>query len=142
MGSGSLKDIAGSKKAPIGYVPPILLIAAAEPLEEGAQKYGAYNWRSTKISLVKHLEAVIRHTLAFMDGEDCAQDSGIDHLDHAVAGLAVIIDARACGTLIDDRTPGPAGHTLDMIHTRRSKVPAPEDKLPLETDKDCGLSYM
>lgn len=108
------KDTAGSFKASLRVVPPLLMIEASGPLAQGAEKYGSFNWRNPDrpISLCGHLEAVLRHLLAYQDGENAAEDSGLSHLAHAVAGLAVMLDADACGALVDDRSEGPAGKRL------------------------------
>lgn len=125
------KDTAGSMKAALKVVPPSLMIAASGPLKHGADKYGAFNWRTEPISLMGHLEAVYRHLFAYQDGEDNAWDSNMSHLDHALAGLAVIVDAAAYGTLKDDRVLGPSGLMLREreIH---DKLPPPEAALPLK----------
>jgi hypothetical protein len=44
---------------------------------------------------------------AVMEGEDNDPDSGLPHEYHALACLAIIIDARATGKLIDDRNVAP-----------------------------------
>lgn len=106
------KDEVGSLKAPLRVVPPALIIQAAGPLSQGAERYGSFNWRSTTISLSKHLEAALRHLLAYQDGEDNAPDSGYSHLAHCAAGMAILMDAKAHGTLIDDRVPG---HAADLL---------------------------
>lgn len=123
------KDLEGSKKTPLRHVPPILTILAAGPLSQGAAKYGSYNWRHKDISLSMHLEAVERHLAAYKDGEDVAPDSGFSHLAHAAATLAVIMDAGANGTLVDDRDDGPAGRLLNYAGPA-----APEAVLPLPED--------
>lgn len=124
------KDTQGSFKAPLHVVPPSLVIKASGPLSQGAAKYGSFNWRTKPVRLSGHLEAVHRHLAAYYDGEEAASDSGYSHLDHAVAGLAVILDAQECGTLIDDRPPkGPAAKILK--DKELFKIADPADALPL-----------
>lgn len=107
------KDLVGVLKAPLGLVPPALVIETAPALANGAKKYGAYNWRTKAVKLSVYLEAAQRHLLAAQDGEEVAPDSGIDHLSHAAACLAIIFDARAMGKLVYDLPPpGPAGVLL------------------------------
>jgi hypothetical protein len=51
--------------------------------------------------------------LAWLDGEDNAEDSGQHHLGHALACIAIILDAEATGNLADDRpTPGAAAKLI------------------------------
>ena len=102
------KDLIGLTKAPLRLVPPALMIETAPAMANGASKYGAYNWREHAVSVSVYLEALMRHVLAYWDGEEVATDSGVKHLAHAAACLAIIFDAAAVGKLIDDR-PLPGG---------------------------------
>lgn len=117
------KDLVGAKKAPLRYVPAALVIEASGPMEDGAIKYGPFNWRDIPVELMTYIEAVQRHLAAFVDGQDNAEDSGHSHIGHAIAGLGIIADAKANGTLIDNRpTKGPAA---DMLRARdKSAKPA------------------
>lgn len=72
----------------------------------GAKKYGAYNWRGNAVVASIYLAAAIRHVSAFQDGEQNAPDSKVHHLGHAIASLAILLDAEATGNLIDDRPKG------------------------------------
>jgi hypothetical protein len=79
-------------------------------LKEGAEKYGPWNWRSTKVEVMTYVGAIYRHMAAFVDGEDIDPDSpvGKKHLDGVAASLAILIDAIAGGFAIDNRPPTPA----------------------------------
>lgn len=107
------KDALGVQKAALRFVPPALTIFASDAFADGAAKYGAYNWRKTRVRLTVYLEAMQRHLLAMQDGQDCAEDSGHNHLAHVIACAGIILDAAAHGSLIDDREiPGPAALLL------------------------------
>lgn len=106
------KDKIGLTKVPLRLIPPVALIHTATALGNGAAKYGPYNWRDFPISLTVYIEATQRHLLALLDGEDYAPDSGIHHAAHAAACLAILLDARETGNLIDDRHDGPGGRLL------------------------------
>lgn len=117
------KDEAGSRKAPLQYVPPALVIEASKALEQGAMKYGPYNWRTgPRITLSLYLAAIERHLLAFQDGEDNAPDSGISHIGHIAATCGVILDALACGNLLDDRIKGPGATLLEQMNHNAPKA--------------------
>ena len=46
----------------------------------------------------------MRHILAYYDDmQQCAEDSGVHHLGHAIACLSIILDAEKHGVLEDDR---------------------------------------
>lgn len=107
------KDLIGVKKCPLRFVPPALALVAAPACGNGAGKYGAFNWRANPVLYTVYLEATLRHLYALMDGEDNAQDSGIHHLSHIAANIAIIADCMGLGNLIDDRPqPGPAAKML------------------------------
>ena len=107
------KDAIGLTKSPLRLVPPALVIETAVAMANGAEKYGPYNWRETGVNLSVYLEALLRHVYAYMDGEESAEDSGVKHLAHAAACLAIIFDAESVGKLIDDRpTPGQAARLM------------------------------
>ena len=119
------KDLIGIKKPNIHLVPPALVIWAAKAMENGASKYGPFNWRQKKVRATIYISAAMRHLYAFLDGEDFADDSGIHHAAHAAACLGIILDARECDCLIDDRPPkGPAASLMARLTTAISEVEA------------------
>ena len=98
------KAIAGRQRFPqLSVVPSTSLAWLAEAHADGAQKYGTLNWRSQPHSLTSLIDAAVRHLLAMKEGEDVASDSLLPHAAHVLAGMSVLLDAEACGTLIDDR---------------------------------------
>ena len=114
----SAKDEAGKKKVQLQLVPPGAIAASSVACEEGAKKYGAYDWRSNPIEAMQYIGAAKRHLDAWQDGENVAPDSGINHLSHAMASIAILIDALQCGTCVDDRPPkGRAGpyHEVEKL---------------------------
>lgn len=105
------KDRIGASKVDLTLIPGVAKIALAKALMEGATKYGAYNWRVEPIQMRTYIRAAMSHLDALLDGEDDARDSAIEHLGHVMANAAIILDAIAQGTIIDDR-PLP-GRTAD-----------------------------
>ena len=73
-------------------VPPIALVALAEAMQNGADKYGKFNWRSTGVSRANYYAAMMRHLLAWANGEEVAPDSGVSHLGHIMANCAILLD--------------------------------------------------
>ncbi|WP_058599302.1 dATP/dGTP diphosphohydrolase domain-containing protein [Aureimonas ureilytica] len=101
------KTIVGRTNTPsLTPVPSTSLAWLAEAHADGARKYGPLNWRETPIPLTIYIDAMVRHLLALREGQDCAPDSGLPHLAHVMAGASIVLDAEACGTLIDDRENG------------------------------------
>ena len=99
------KDMVGATKYPVGLVPPIAIAATSMSMQEGATTYGPYNWRrkSAPVQMMIYLEAAMGHIQSLIDGEDFDPKSGLHHAGKGIACLAIIIDALACGNMIDNR---------------------------------------
>jgi hypothetical protein len=97
------KDIIGSTKVPIHLWPNTATVLGCMALLEGACKYGRSNYRVVGISASIYYDALMRHMARWFEGEDIDPDSGLPHLSHALACLAIIVDAQAAGKLNDDR---------------------------------------
>ena len=119
------KDKIGKSKIGIHFTPSTGLIELARVMEWGATKagtkgtgYGLYNWRNAKVSMNVYIDAIFRHLLDIMDGEDIAEDSKLQHMAHIMANASIILDAKELGTLVDDRgTSGKASKILQRyIH--------------------------
>lgn len=99
------KGIPGAKKVQLHLVPPSGIRAAARAFEQGAVKYGAFNWRtSDAVNVSTYISAAMRHIQDFQDGENMVPDNiNAHHLGAAIASLMVIVDSIAAGTVKDDR---------------------------------------
>lgn len=121
------KDFVGRTKVPLRLNPFPALIHMAHAFWDGARKYGPYNWRKKRVSASVYLDAALRHIGDWHDGQECAEDSDVNHLGHAMACLAIILDAKECGVLDDDR-PAP-GATVRLLEEIKAKILA---KTPAE----------
>ena len=107
------KDLLGLAKVSLTKNPPAALIYMALAMMNGAVKYGPFNWRKKKVIASVYVDAAMRHLQAWQDGENDADDSKVPHLGHALASIAIIVDALETGNLIDDRpAPGAAAALL------------------------------
>lgn len=107
------KAVMGHRKVPmLSVIPPVALVALGEamrygayesPRADGTHGYGLYNWREQPVSASTYVDAAVRHLLQWWDGEDDDAGSKICHLSHALASLAILIDATANGNCLDDR---------------------------------------
>ena len=97
------KTLAGSKKPPLHLIPPTALIQLSRAMELGANKYGPFNWRDKAVPVLTYLAAAQRHILSYLDGEETDPESGAPHLAHAMACMAIVLDAKEVEMLIDDR---------------------------------------
>ena len=110
------KQAYGDRKVKMQLVPPAASIAIAKGLEEGSEKYAPWNWRNDPVEVMTYVGAALRHIAAWVEGEEMDPDSdkGKTHLDGAIASLAILIDARAHGSAIDNRPP-PCKGSLDRL---------------------------
>lgn len=97
------KDAIGSDKLPMHLWPETATALGCLALLEGALKYGRSNFRAIGVRASIYIDALNRHANAWFEGEDNDPDSGLPHLAHALACLAILVDAEAAGKLNDDR---------------------------------------
>jgi hypothetical protein len=115
------KDVLGMKKPPMTLIPTASLVYLSRVMELGAKKYTPFNWRNpaTPVKLTVYLSAAWRHLLQILDGEDNDSESNQPHAAHAMACFAIILDAHACGTLVDDRPiKGAATKVINELTTK------------------------
>lgn len=78
-----------SEKIRLDLIPPEALNAVGRAFTFGAKKYSADNWRGG-FEWRRLIGASIRHINAFNGGEDLDPESGLCHIDHALACLAML----------------------------------------------------
>lgn len=115
------KTGAGALKAPLHLVPTsaefFLSLAFADGVKPG--KYWPFNWRDQPVPVTTYYAAAKRHLDAYFDGEEIDPDSDVPHLAHAMACMAILLDAGACNTLINDRPkPGATAQLMRDYHQR------------------------
>lgn len=98
------KDLIGDTKPSLRAVPMIAVYEMGKAMLDGMRKYGLFNWRENAVRSDVYIDAAQRHINAWNDGENVASDSGVHHLAHAMACMAIIIDAEHAGKLMDTRT--------------------------------------
>lgn len=91
-----------SGKLPIHLVPVSAITGIAETLRYGAQKYEERNWESGFPYSIPYACAQ-RHLLAWWNGEEVDQESGLSHLKHALANIAMLIEFLETYPKGDDR---------------------------------------
>ncbi len=114
------KDLAGRCKPDLSLVSGTMLAHMADGLADGARKYGVGNWREIPVEARTYISAAERHLKAWLDREERASDSDVHHLGHALATIGIVLDALACGTLIDNRAKaGASSQTFLELTTKR-----------------------
>lgn len=94
----------------------------------GTSKYGPYNWRDKAVKASIYVDACKRHIDAWFEGEETATDSKVHHLGHAIACLAIILDAQEIGNLVDDR---PLSSPYPQVLERLNSLITPADQMSL-----------
>lgn len=82
-------------KLRLDLIPPEAMRAMGDVLTYGADKYGDRNWEKG-ISADRVYAALLRHLLAWREGEATDPESGLPHLAHALtnAGMLVALERR------------------------------------------------
>jgi len=125
------KDAIGSTKLPLSLIPSTASAHIAMAHLHGALKYGAYNWRTAGVRSSIYLDAMYRHLAAWHNGEDYDRESGLPHLAHVGACVNILLDAKECGKLSDDRPP-PAPMS-DLVFMFNNKVKMWREESPKES---------
>lgn len=84
-----------SSKVRPDLVPARAILAAARAMTYGYAKHGGTTYRQAgcrQASAESHTASFLRHWLAYSSGELIDPESGLSHLDHAIAQLAIVID--------------------------------------------------
>lgn len=72
-------------------VPTGIIKGISRVREYGTQKYGSSdNWKRVEVDRYK--DALYRHWLAYLDGEEVDKESGLSHLWHMATNLAFMIE--------------------------------------------------
>lgn len=119
LASGNPKDLIGVKKPSFEFIPMSTVMMTNEAFRDGAAKYGAFNWRQSKVRADVYYNAAMRHMTQWFLGNDKASDSKIDHRAHAIACLMILMDAEDQGSLIDNRPK--VGKPLDDFIQENTK---------------------
>lgn len=107
------KQAYGAQKPDLSLIPPVALAHAALAFENGAAKYGPFNWRERAVEARTYIAAAQRHLGDFLDRADRASDSDVHNLGHVIACCAILLDAIEQGNLIDNRPP--AGKSAEVL---------------------------
>lgn len=125
------KDIVGVRKAPLSVLPWRVLWGVGLAMLEGACKYGRHNYRAVGVRASVYFDAVVsRHMGAWWEGEDIDAESGLSHIDKAIAGLMVMRDSMLAGNFVDDRPPRSVSGMDDLNRLAGEIMDRHKDKSP------------
>jgi hypothetical protein len=98
--TGGVKD--NASKPRVDLIPSKPLIGVGHVLAFGAKKYKPNNWR-LGLRWSDTLGSAMRHLLAFADGQDLDPETGLPHIDQALAQVLFQSEYYHTNTGIDDR---------------------------------------
>ena len=79
-------------KVRLELLDPDFILGVGKVLTFGAEKYEAYNWqRATKEDRERIKGAMLRHQLAYMNGEILDPETGLNHLYHASCNAMFLV---------------------------------------------------
>lgn len=93
----------GVASIPLEMWPDLASAYGALGLYNGSLKYGKANYANTPVEASIYIAAARRHLAAWCAGEEFDPADGVPNLGGVLANIAIILEARAAGTLIDDR---------------------------------------
>lgn len=72
-------------------VPVSAIKALAKVFGKGSEKYSDFNW-CKGFPWLQPYASCMRHLTAWWEGEDLDQESGLSHIAHAMANLAMLLE--------------------------------------------------
>ena len=75
-------------KPRVSLIEPQFILGLADVLTFGAKKYEADNWKKMTASDIPRVkDSLLRHTLAYLSGEQLDPESGLPHLYHMTCNI-------------------------------------------------------
>ena len=78
-------------KMRVDLVEPDIILGISEVLTYGANKYTAHSWQNVDDGINRYYAAVMRHLLAWKNGEKYDKESNFRHLHHAASNLMFLL---------------------------------------------------
>lgn len=99
------KDALAVDKLPLHLWPAIATAYGCLAGMNGHEKYGFVNWRESGVRFSVYYSALLRHAAKWYEGEE-VDEEGVPHASSMLMCIAILLDARAHGHLVDDRPIG------------------------------------
>lgn len=93
----------GLASIPLNMWSPLASAYGALGLYNGSLKYGKANFANTPVEASIYIAAAMRHLSAWAAGQEDDPADGVPNLGGVLANIAILLEARAAGMLIDDR---------------------------------------
>lgn len=124
-------EIRGSRfntgKLRMDLIDPLAMQGLAAVLTKGAEKYTANNWRDG-LPYTETVASLLRHTFAFLRGEDIDPETGESHVDHMQCNTMFLSNMTKTRPDMDDRWKPPvpvsgAGAEIDWQAAAKKAFP-------------------
>ena len=93
----------GVSSVPLNMWSPLASAYGSLALYNGSLKYGKANFANTPVEASIYVAAAMRHLLAWACGQEDDPADGVPNLGGVLANVAILLESRAEGMLIDDR---------------------------------------
>lgn len=107
----------GLASIPLHLWSPLASAYGSLGLYNGSLKYGRNNFKATPVEASIYIAAAKRHLEAWSEGEEYDPADGVPNLGGVLANIAILLEARAAGTLVDDRQMG-TGYLKEREHLK------------------------
>lgn len=107
----------GLASIPLHLWSPLASAYGSLGLYNGSLKYGRNNFKATPVEASIYIAAAMRHLSAWAEGEEYDPADGVPNLGGVLANIAILLEARAAGTLVDDRQMG-TGYLKEREHLK------------------------
>lgn len=91
-------------KVQLSYIPNKAQEAEARVWMKGAKKYSRDNWKKG-LPFLSVIDSMLRHVLAFKEGEDNDPETGESHMAHVKCNASMLIEFLSTHPELDDRKP-------------------------------------
>lgn len=90
-------------KPPLANLPPAGMVGVAKVQAYGHKKYKDFNNYRKGMEASRQCSCIIRHVMAYMNGEDLDPESGESHIAHAATRCMFLLQNIHDKVVIDDR---------------------------------------
>jgi len=106
------------KKLRIDYIPPESIAVLAKVLTDGADKHGAYDWKTQDPE--DFFASMYRHLIAYHSGQRIDPDSGLPTSGHIAANAMFLIWHDLKNKILLQKTKKKVGSVLDASTEQHS----------------------
>lgn len=104
-------------KPPLSMLPTLPLQEVGRVLQFGAKKYQRDLWRTQPMDHTHEIDSILRHILAFNEGEDNDPETGLNHIAHAICRAMFLLERFYTHPHLDNRYHHPVTPSWDQIHS-------------------------